>query len=470
MGFFSGLFRSRDKPQNRTTGSAYSFFFGGSAAGKRVNERSAMQMTAVYSCVRILAEAVAGLPLHLYRYKEDGGKEKALDHPLYLLLHDEPNPEMSSFVFRETLMTHLLLWGNAYAQIIRNGRGEVMALYPLMPDRMAVDRDDKGQLYYEYTTSADDAPISKSSIVRLKPSDVLHIPGLGFDGLVGYSPPIAMAKNAIGLAIATEEYGSKFFANGAQPSGVLEHPGTIKDPQRVRDSWMSQFGGSANSNKIAVLEEGLKYTPISISPEQAQFLETRKFQINEIARIFRVPPHMVGDLEKSSFSNIEQQSLEFVKYTLEPWLVRWEQSIQRILFSADEKKRYFVRFNVEGLLRGDYASRMNGYAVGRQNGWMSANDIRELENLDRIPAEEGGDLYLINGNMTKLKDAGIFAASGAGKEVLPLKKIAKIAETASSKVKLKKIRVAAYCRVSTDSDAQLESLEAQKTHYENYIP
>ena len=415
MGFFSGLFRSRDKPQNRTTGSAYSFFFGGSSSGKRVNERSAMQMTAVYSCVRILAEAVAGLPLHLYRYKEDGGKEKALDHPLYLLLHDEPNPEMSSFVFRETLMTHLLLWGNAYAQIIRNGRGEVMALYPLMPDRMAVDRDDKGQLYYEYTTSADDAPISKGSIVRLKPSDVLHIPGLGFDGLVGYSP-IAMAKNAIGLAIATEEYGSKFFANGAQPSGVLEHPGTIKDPQRVRDSWMSQFGGSANSNKIAVLEEGLKYTPISISPEQAQFLETRKFQINEIARIFRVPPHMVGDLEKSSFSNIEQQSLEFVKYTLEPWLVRWEQSIQRTLFSADEKKRYFVRFNVEGLLRGDYASRMNGYAVGRQNGWMSANDIRELENLDRIPAEEGGDLYLINGNMTKLKDAGIFAASGAGKE------------------------------------------------------
>ena len=415
MGILSGLFRSRDKPQDRTSGSAYSFFFGGSAAGKRVNERSAMQMTAVYSCVRILAEAVAGLPLHLYRYKDDGSKEKALNHPLYLLLHNEPNPEMSSFVFRETLMTHLLLWGNAYAQIIRNGRGEVMALYPLMPDRMAVDRDDKGQLYYEYITSADDAPISKGSIVRLKSYDVLHIPGLGFDGLVGYSP-IAMAKNAIGLAIATEEYGSKFFANGAQPSGVLEHPGTIKDPQRVRDSWMSQFGGSANSNKIAVLEEGLKYTPISISPEQAQFLETRKFQINEIARIFRVPPHMVGDLEKSSFSNIEQQSLEFVKYTLEPWLVRWEQSIQRTLFSADEKKRYFVRFNVEGLLRGDYASRMNGYAVGRQNGWMSANDIRELENLDRIPAEEGGDLYLINGNMTKLADAGIFAASGAGKE------------------------------------------------------
>ena len=175
MGIFSGLFKSRDKPQNRTTGSAYSFFFGNSSAGKRVNERSAMQMTAVYSCVRILAEAVAGLPLHLYRYKEDGGKEKAIDHPLYLLLHDEPNPEMSSFVFRETLMTHLLLWGNAYAQIIRNGKGEVIALYPLMPDRMTVDRDRDGKLYYEYTVSTDDAPTVKGTVVRLKPSDVLHI-------------------------------------------------------------------------------------------------------------------------------------------------------------------------------------------------------------------------------------------------------------------------------------------------------
>ena len=237
---------------------------------------------------------------------------------------------------------------------------------------------------------------------------MLHIPGLGFDGLVGYSP-IAMAKNAIGMAIACEEYGAKFFANGAAPGGVLEHPGTIKDPQRVRESWQSTFGGSGNANKIAVLEEGMKYTPIGISPEQAQFLETRKFQINEIARIFRVPPHMVGDLEKSSFSNIEQQSLEFVKYTLDPWVIRWEQSIQRSLLSPDEKAVYFVKFNLEGLLRGDYQSRMNGYAIGRQNGWMSANDIRELENLDRIPEEDGGDLYLINGNMLPLKNAGAFA-------------------------------------------------------------
>ena len=408
MRIFSGLFKSRDKPQNRTAGSNYAFFLGGTTSGKTVTERSAMQMTAVYSCVRILSEAVAGLPLHLYKYTDSGGKAMALDHPLYHLLHDEPNPEMSSFVFRETLMTHLLLWGNAYAQIIRNGKNEIIALYPLMPNRMTVDRDENGHLYYAYSRGQDEAIRDKSQTVILSPEDVLHIPGLGFDGLVGYSP-IAMAKNAIGMAIACEEYGAKFFANGASPGGVLEHPGISKDPQRVRDSWMSQFGGSANANKIAVLEEGLHYTPIGISPEQAQFLETRKFQINEIARIFRVPPHMVGDLEKSSFSNIEQQSLEFVKYTLDPWVIRWEQSIMRSLFSTEEKSRYFVKFNLEGLLRGDYQSRMNGYAIGRQNGWMSANDIRELENLDRIPEEDGGDLYLINGNLTKLADAGIFA-------------------------------------------------------------
>ena len=408
MGIFSGLFKSRDKPQDRTSGSNYAFFMGGTTSGKAVTERSAMQMTAVYSCVRILSEAVAGLPLHLYKYTDSGGKAMALDHSLYRLLHDEPNPEMSSFVFRETLMTHLLLWGNAYAQIIRNGKNEIVALYPLMPNKMSVDRDENGRLYYTYYRGSDEAIKNKEFAVTLQPSDVLHIPGLGFDGLVGYSP-IAMAKNAIGMAIACEEYGAKFFANGAAPGGVLEHPGTIKDPQRVRESWQSTFGGSGNANKIAVLEEGMKYTPIGISPEQAQFLETRKFQINEIARIFRVPPHMVGDLEKSSFSNIEQQSLEFVKYTLDPWVIRWEQSIQRSLLSRDEKAVYFVKFNLEGLLRGDYQSRMNGYAIGRQNGWMSANDIRELENLDRIPAEDGGDLYLINGNMLPLKNAGAFA-------------------------------------------------------------
>ncbi|AOV98924.1 phage portal protein [Dehalococcoides mccartyi] len=409
MGIFQGIFKARDKPNNSLGGSRYSFLFGGTTAGKPVNEHTAMQMTAVYSCVRILSETIAGLPLHVYRYNDTGGKEKSLQHPLYKLLHDEPNPEMTSFAFRETLMSHLLLWGNAYAQIIRNARGEVIALYPLMPNKMTVDRDSNGRLFYLYQRSTDDAPtLGKDSQVYLGPSDVLHIPGLGFDGLVGYSP-IAMAKNAVGLAIATEEYGAKFFANGAAPGGVLEHPGTIKDPQKVKESWNSAYQGSTNAHRVAVLEEGMKYQAIGISPEQAQFLETRKFQINEIARIFRIPPHMLADLEKSSFSNIEQQSLEFVKYTLDPWVVRWEQSMCRALLMESEKPTVFIKFNVDGLLRGDYQSRMNGYATARQNGWMSANDIRELENLDRIPVELGGDLYLINGAMTKLQDAGAFA-------------------------------------------------------------
>ena len=409
MGILQGIFKARDKPKNALGGSRYSFFFGNTSAGKPVNEHTAMQMTAVYSCVRILSETLAGLPLHVYRYNDSGGKEKYLKHPLYKLLHDEPNPEMTSFAFRETLMSHLLLWGNAYAQIIRNARGEVIALYPLMPNKMTVDRDSKGRLFYLYSRTSDDAPtLGDDNQVYLAPSEVLHIPGLGFDGLIGYSP-IAMAKNAVGLAIATEEYGAKFFANGAAPGGVLEHPGTIKDPQKVKESWNAAYQGSQNAHRVAVLEEGMKYQPIGISPEQAQFLETRKFQINEIARIFRVPPHMLADLEKSSFSNIEQQSLEFVKYTLDPWVVRWEQSMCRALLMESEKPIVFIKFNVDGLLRGDYVSRMSGYATARQNGWMSANDIRELENLDRIPAEFGGDLYLINGAMTKLQDAGAFA-------------------------------------------------------------
>ena len=409
MGILSGIFKSRDAPTNRTAGSAYNFFIGQSAAGKRVNEKSAMQTSAVYACVRVISETVASLPLHLYRYNENGGKEKAINHHLYHLLHDEPNKEMTAYSFFEAALTHLLLWGNSYSQIIRNGKGEVIGLYPLMPDRMQVDRGENGQIYYEYIVSSDDAPTNKGSTVRLKPEDVLHVPGLSFDGLVGYSP-IAMAKNAIGLGIAAEEYGSKFYANGAAPSGVLEHPGTLKDPSKVRESWTQTFGGSANSNKVAVLEEGMKYTPISINPSEAQFLETRNFQITEIARIFRVPPHLIGQLDKATFSNIEQQSLEYVTYTLRPWLCRLEQAMVRRLLSEEEKRTYFIKFNVDGLLRGDYVSRMNGYATARQNGWMSANDIRELENLDRIPSELGGDLYLVNGNMTKLEDAGLFAS------------------------------------------------------------
>ena len=397
MSIFSGLFRSRDKPKNRV-GGGWNFLFGGTTSGKAVNERTAMQTSAVYACVRILAESVAGLPLHVYERTANGSKSTKPSHPLYQLLHDEPNREMTSFVFRETLMSHLLLWGNAYAQIIRDGRGFPIALYPLLPDRMAVDRNESGELVYTYQ--------SDKGQVKLRRENVLHIPGLGFDGLIGYSP-IAMAKNAVGLALATEDYGAAFFANGANPGGVLEHPGVIKPEQadRLRESWQSQFGG-ANAHKVAVLEEGLKFHQMSIPPEQAQFLETRKFQINEIARIFRVPPHMVGDLEKSSFSNIEQQSLEFVKYTLDPWVIRWEQSLQQALILPSEKATIFIKFNLDGLLRGDYQSRMQGYSTGIQNGFMSVNDVRSLEDMNLLTSEEGGDLHFVNGNMVKLADVG----------------------------------------------------------------
>lgn len=408
MNILKRFFKSRDKPKVENSFLGSSFFGGISASGKRVNENSAMQVTAVYACVRVIAETIASLPLQVFKHT-DMGKEKAIAHALYRLLHDEPNPDMTSFVFRETLMSHLLLFGNAYAQILRNGKGEVTALYPLMPDQMAVNRASNGQLYYTYTKISDanfKARNAQSGIqYNLKPSEVLHIPGMGFDGLIGYSP-IKMAKDAIGAAMSCEEYGAKFFANGARPGGLLEHPGVLKNPDKIRESWNNLFKGSGNSHQIAVLEEGLQYKSIGISPNEAQFLETRRFQINEIARIFRVPLHMIGDLERATFSNIENQSLEFVKYTIDPWVVRWEQSIQKSLFSETEKSEYFVKFNVDGLLRGDYESRMKGYATGIQNGFLSINDVRSLENLNLVSVEEGGNLHLINGNMAKLKDAG----------------------------------------------------------------
>ena len=405
MKLFSRLFHSRDTPKNSYDSPSYTYFFGRSTAGKSVNDRTAMQQIAVYACVRVLSEGIAQLPLHVYEYT-DKGKERVPKHPLYFLLHDQPNPEMTSFVFRETLMAHLLIYGNAYAQIIRNGRGDVMGLYPLMPDKIKADRDERNRLIYKYSRYDEQNPNFKEQGEIILPAEqVLHIPGLGFDGLVGYSP-IAMAKNAISLAVACDEYGASFFANGASPSAVLEHPGVIKNPERVREAWQRAYSGS-NAHRTCVLEEGMKYTPISIPNNEAQFLETRKFQIEEIARLYRVPLHMIGDLDHATFSNIEQMSLEFVMYTLSPWLSRWEQAMMKALLSDSEKGRYFIKFNVEGLLRGDYASRMSGYATARQNGWMSANDIRELEDMNLIPDEEGGNLYLVNGSMSRLSDAGI---------------------------------------------------------------
>ena len=400
MGFLEwmGFSKPRDAPgenlpevTDSVRDSGQIFSFGTANSGEKVDEQSAMQISAVYACVRLLAETVAALPLHLYRYTDDGkGKESAFDHPLYRILYRQPNDEMSSFIWRETMMTHLLLWGNAYSQIIRDGRNNVLGLYPLLPENVEVDRDEQGQLYYIYHAYTDEVPGEQNQDIYFRKDEILHIPGLGFNGLVGFSP-IAMMKNSLGTTLAVEKYGASFFKNGAQPSGVLEHPGVLKDPQKIRDNWTAVYGGANNAHRVAVLEEGMAYKAISLPPEDSQFLSTRQFGVEEICRIFRVPPHMVQSLEHATFSNIEHQSIDFVVHTLTPWLVRFEQAIIKDLLLEEEQDVLFPKFNVDGLLRGDYQSRMNGYATGISNGFLSPNDIHRLENMDLIPAEEGGD-------------------------------------------------------------------------------
>lgn len=418
MGFLKwmGFSKPRDAPgenlpevTDSVRDSGQVFSFGTANSGEKVDEQSAMQISTVYACVRLLAETVAALPLHLYRYTDGGkGKESAFDHPLYRILYRQPNDEMSSFIWRETMMTHLLLWGNAYSQIIRDGRNNVLGLYPLLPENVEVDRDEQGQLYYIYHAYTDEVPGEQNQDIYFRKDEILHIPGLGFNGLVGFSP-IAMMKNSLGTTLAVEKYGASFFKNGAQPSGVLEHPGVLKDPQKIRDNWTAVYGGANNAHRVAVLEEGMAYKAISLPPEDSQFLSTRQFGVEEICRIFRVPPHMVQSLEHATFSNIEHQSIDFVVHTLTPWLLRFEQAIIKDLLLEEEQDVLFPKFNVDGLLRGDYQSRMNGYATGISNGFLSPNDIHRLENMDLIPAEEGGDDYYLNGGYVKLRDAGKFA-------------------------------------------------------------
>ena len=369
-----------------------------SHSGVDVDEEEALKITAVYACVKVISETIASLPLNLLKELTNGDSEKAKQHPLYMILKDIPNSEMTSFTFREMLMTNLLLWGNAYALIKRDANGRVTELYPLKSKNMKVERDAvTNKIKYTYTNN-------KGLTKTYSPKQVLHIPAFTFDGVLGVSP-ITYAREAMGLALATEEFGARFFGNGARPGGVLEHPGVLKDPEKLRDSWNKVYQGTANSHKVAVLEEGMKYHEIGMSPEDSQFLQTRSFQLTEICRIFRVPPHMIGDLSRSTFSNIEHQSIDFVVHTIRPWLVRWEQAIQRQLLNDEERTIYYAKFNCDGLMRGDFTTRMNGYAIARQNGWLSANEIRALEDMNKIPSEQGGDLYLLNGNMISAVEA-----------------------------------------------------------------
>jgi HK97 family phage portal protein len=361
--------------------------YSSSYTGKSVTETTALATVAVYACVRILSETLASLPLILYR-RLPRGKERATNHPLYKLLHDFPNPEMSGFNFKETLMAHLVTWGNAYAEIEWEDRLTVKGLWPLRPDRIQVVRENE-EIVYKYN--------SPKGMVRLPSYRVLHIPGLSFDGLVGYAP-ITLAREAIGLALATEEFGARFFGNGSAPGGALKHPNKMsKDAkENLRNSWNEQHRGLENANKIAILEEGMDWVKIGIPPNDAQFLETRKFQRNEIASFFHIPPHMIGDLERATFSNIEEQALEFVVYTMRPWLVIWEQAINQKLLNPNEREEYFAEFLVDALLRCNFESRTRGYWQAIQGGWMSPNEVRDLEN--RNP-RDGGDEYLQPVNM-----------------------------------------------------------------------
>jgi|688.fasta_scaffold07358_12 HK97 family phage portal protein len=347
-----------------------------------VTPSSAMQIAAVFSCVRVLAESLASLPFIFYE-RQGRSKQRAVGHPLYRLLHDLPNPEHTSVEMRMMLMGHLATWGNAYAQIVYNRRAQVMELWPLRPDRMTVERllPDLS-LRYRYSSV-------EYGSVDFEWYEILHLRGLGFDGLLGYSP-IRLMERTLGVSNNLEAYGSKFFENGAKPGILLRHPGKLSKPafDRLMDSWEARHQGIANAHRVAILEEGMDVATVGIPPQDAQFLENNKFQRSQIASIFRVPPHMIGDLERATFSNIEQQSIEFVTFTLAPWLAIWEQGIYRDLLSPAERERYFAEFLVDGLLRGDTGSRYQAYQSAITTGWMTPNEAREKENLNPL---DGGD-------------------------------------------------------------------------------
>ena len=396
MGIFTRLLTPEKRALEMTPNLERWLIGNRSATGMDVTPESALNLLAVYACIRVLAEAVAQLPLIVYRRLPGGGKERATDHPLYPLLHDLPNREMTSFSLRETMVGHQCGWGNAYAEIEWNGAGDAIGLWPLRPDWMKVDRDANG-LVYEYGTGLER---------RVLPGwRMLHIPGLGFDGRVGYTP-IEIASEAIGIGLAAQEFEARFFQNDARPGIVLEHPGHLGDEayKHLQDSWRDEHGGVMNASKPGILEEGMKIHEVGLPSKDVEFLATRKFQKQEIASLYRVPPHMIADLERATFSNIEQQSLEFVVFTLTPWLTRWEQAITWKLIPPAQRSEYFAEFLVDGLLRGDMASRYTAYATGRQNGWLSANDIRERENMNPV---DGGDVYLIPMNMIEAGSGGV---------------------------------------------------------------
>jgi HK97 family phage portal protein len=366
------------------------------SSGVSVSADSAMRLSAVSACVRLISESIASLPLNVFRRVDAKRRERVSDVPAYRLLHAEPNRLMTSFVFRDTMTAAVLLDGNAYAVIARDGGGNARELLPVpVGTSVRVLRTPGGELAYSFLLDERQFLVGQW--------DMLHVPGLAFNGISGMSP-IRYAAESVGLGIAAEQYGGSFFGNGSVPSGFITLPGKLspEQSQSLRNSWYAAYGGLLNANRTAVLFEGAKFEKISIPPDEAQFIETRKFQVSEIARWYRVPPHMIGDLEKSTNNNIEHQSLEFVTHTLRPWLVRFEQEFNRKLFPVSSDgvpSDLYCEFNVDGLLRGDIKSRTAYYQAARQWGWMSVNDIRAIENMEPVA---DGDIYLSPLNMQPL--------------------------------------------------------------------
>lgn len=370
---------------------------GNTAAGIIVNEQSALSSTAVWRAVSLVSQTIGALPLHMYEREGERTKSKATKHQLYRVLHDEPNPEQSAMEFREMMQAHALTWGRAHAEIVMDGRGRIQ-LWPLIPDRVEPMRTkERNSLVYKiYLPDGGHRILLADEVFTLK--------GLGY-GLNSTYNVIQLFRESIGLTLAAEEFGARFFGNGATMGGVLEHPGSLGDDEfkHLRESMDERHKGLSNAHRMLILEEGMKYKEIAIPPEKAQFIETRKYQINDVARIIGVPPHKLAEMSQATFSNIEHQALEFTQDTINPWCVRWEQGLARQLLSDTEKQKYFFKHNLAGLLRGDFKTRMEGYSIGRQNGWLSANDIRELEDMNPV---DNGDIYLIPLNMISADQAG----------------------------------------------------------------
>ena len=370
--------------------------FLGAIRGGSVSPSQAERMAMVFACVRVLAESVAMLPLVLYETTPGGGRERAISHPLYTILKDLPNPEMTSVELRMAMMRHLALYGNAYAQKVRNGSGRLLELWPLRPDQMEIKRAPDGVLVYEYT-------LEDGKKQYFRQDEIMHIRGLSSDGVTGLSP-IATAKREFLASDARSEYAAAFYENGARPGGVLKHPGRLSDTAygRIRAAWENRHQGPGNANRIAILEEGMDFSDVAIPQSDQQFIEQEKLSASRIAAIFRVPAHMVNDLERATFSNIEEMGQEFVDYTLSPWFVVWEQAISRDLLKPNERPRYYAKHVAQALLRGNAASRAQFYANGLQWGYFSINDVRALEDLNPV---EDGDTYFVPMNMVPLEVA-----------------------------------------------------------------